>query len=399
MRWVIHVDMDAYFASVETLVNPSLRGKPIIVGGVPGTRSTVSTASYEARKFGIKSGMAIAEAYRLCPQGVFLPGSSALYLHTSKRIFDLLGTFSPRVEPASVDEAYVEIEAADPQAEGRRIQAHLEATMHLSASLGISDSKYLAKVASSFEKPGGLTFLPRSAVREVLWPRPVSVLHGVGAKTESRLAALGYATVGDLGRAPEGALERSLGALGGALRRWSTGNDARRVTPPEEAPDAKSISHEHTLEEDLYDRSKVEAMVTYLAARVGRRARRHGMSGRRVLLKLRDKRFATITHGRILPEAVDSDGDITRIGHELLAETRFWERGVRLLGVSLQMLVPANAGRQLAFDFDSPAALSLPVIDRLKSKYGDGVIGSARILDTGRDPRRDGPRISFTYPR
>jgi DNA polymerase-4 len=337
MRWVIHVDMDAYFASVETLVNPSLRGKPIIVGGVPGTRSTVSTASYEARKFGIKSGMAIAEAYRLCPQGVFLPGSSALYLHTSKRIFDLLGSFSPRVEPASVDEAYVEIEAADPQAEGRRIQAQIATTVQLSASLGISDSKYLAKVASSFEKPGGLTFLPRSAVREMLWPRPVSVLHGVGAKTESRLAALGYATVGDLGRAPEGALERSLGALGGALRRWSTGNDARRVTPPEEAADAKSISHEYTLE-DLYDRSKVEAMACILR-RAGRRARRHG-SGRRVLL-LRDKRFETITQAFFPKRSID--GDITRIGHELLAETRFWERGVRLPGVSLYA-VPVNAG-------------------------------------------------------
>jgi DNA polymerase-4 len=344
--------------------------------------------------------MAIAEAYRLCPQGVFLPGSSALYLSTSKRIFELLGTFSPRVEPASVDEAYVEIDAPeDPRPEGRRIQAHLESTLHLSASLGISDSKYLAKVASSFEKPRGLTFLPRRAVGEMLWPRPVSVLHGVGEKTTLRLAALGYATVGDLGRAPEGALERSLGALGGSLRRWATGSDARRVTPPEEAADAKSISHEHTLEEDLYDRSKVEALVSDLATRVGRRARRHGMTGRRVLLKLRDKRFETITHGRILPQAIDSDGELCRIGHELLAETRFWERGVRLLGVSLQLLVPSSAGRQLALDFDSPAALSLPVIDQIKTKYGEGAIGSARILDTGRDRRREAPRISFNYPR
>lgn len=397
MGWIVHVDMDAYFASVEQLKNPALRGKPVVVGGLPGTRSTVSTASYEARRFGIRSGMAIAEAYRRCPQAVFLPGSSALYLHTSARIFELLRGFSPRLEPASVDEAYLEVESDDPRALGACIQERIEEDIGLTASLGISESKVLAKVGSSFKKPRGLTVLRRADVEEVLWPLPASVLPGVGEKTAARLALHGYRTVGDLGRASEAELVRRFGAHGASLRRRARGEDRGRVTPPEEAPDAKSIGHEHTLERDVYERSQLEALLCVLVQKVGRRARKHGLAGRRLLLKLRDRRFHTISHGRVLPRAVDADEDLFRIGCELLGETRFWERGVRLLGVSLQLLVPA---RQLELDLGPlRATRALPVVDALRSKYGARAVVLGRGLEAAEGRGPHDPRISFTLPR
>lgn len=387
MRWVMHVDMDAFFASVEQRVNPQLRGKPVIVGGRPGTRSTVSTASYEARPFGIRAGMSIGEAVRRCPHGVFLPGSTALYLHTARRIFEELRTFSPRVEPASIDEAYVELESAEPEAMAARIQTHLGSTVQLSCSIGTSESKYLAKVASSMNKPNGLTFLPRARVPALLWPLPVEVLPGVGAKTAAHLQALGFITVGDLARTPEPTLERVLGGVGVSLCRRARGEDRGRVTPPDEAPDARSIGHEHTLAEDCFDREKLEALLLELAGRVGRRARRHRLGGKRVVLKLRDRRFNTITHGRVVPEPVDADGDLYAIGRDLLGETRYWIRGVRLLGLSLQMLVNLDLVRQLAFEFATRPHRALPVLDEVRSKYGPASLEPARVLEAPRRKR------------
>ena len=400
MRYVIHLDMDAYFASVEQLKNPALRGKPVIVGGELGTRSVVATASYEARPYGVKSGMSIAEAYRLCPQGAFLSGSTSLYLHTSARIFKELGVFSPRVEPASIDEAYLEVETQeDARAHGHRIQAHIESKFGLTASLGLSDSKYLAKVCSSFAKPRGLTILMRGEVAEKLWPLPVVTLYGVGEKTAVRMQALGYATVGDLARGPADLVVGQLGAVGDWLRRCARGEDDLRVTPPDEAPDAKSIGHEHTLERDVYERLQLEAILYYLAEKTGRRARKAQMAGRRVVLKLRDRTFHTITHGRVLPHPVDADADLFRIGRDLLEETRFWERGVRLLGISLQMLVTTGGARQMALDFAARPSRAVPVVDLIKSKYGERAIGAARVLEAGRRRSGLGPkRPSFQPP-
>jgi DNA polymerase IV len=359
MRWVLHVDMDAFFASVEQLAEPSLRGRPVVVGGLPGTRSTVATASYEARRYGVKAGMPIGAAQRRCPQAVFLPGRPALYALTARRIFAELRRFSARVEPASIDEAYVEVETAEPVALAQCIQAHLEATLHLSASLGISESKYLSKVASALVKPHGLTFLPRARLPSLLWPLPVAILPGVGEKTAARLEARGFITVGDLARTPEPVLERVLGGVGVSLCRRARGEDGGRVTPPDEAPDAKSIGHEHTLATDCFDRERLEELLRVLAARVGRRARRHQLGGRRVVLKLRDRRFNTITHGRLVPEPVDADVDLFRIGSELLVETQSWERGVRLVGLALQQLVHLDRGRQLGLGFGAPAEYAL----------------------------------------
>jgi DNA polymerase IV len=359
MRWVLHVDMDAFFAAVEVLANPNLRGKSVIVGGLPGTRSTVAAASYEARRYGVRAGMSIGEAERRCPQGVFLPCSPPLYVDAARRIFAELGHFSARVEPASIDEAFVEVETDAPMQFAARVQAHLEATLRLSASIGISESKCLAKVASGLDKPHGLTFMPRERLPEMLWPRPVAILPGVGEKTAARLTALGFRTVGDLACTPAPALERVLGGVGVSLCRRARGEEGGRVTPPDEAPDAKSIAHEHTFQADCFDRAQLEALLRVLASRVGHRARRHGLGGCRVVLKIRNGRYDTHTRSRSLPVPVDDDVELVRIAVELLAETRIWEHGVRLVGLGLQRLVHVERGRQLALGFGAEAAPTL----------------------------------------
>jgi DNA polymerase-4 len=408
MRWIVHVDMDAYFASVEQMIDPRLAGKPVIVGGRPGSRGVVTTASYEARPFGVRSGMPIGEAVRRCPHAVFLPGNHALYIDYSKRIFAVLREFTPRVQPASVDEAYLDLEdgvvataqspavTAGGRALGRRIQEALATRTGLNASLGMADSKFLAKMASGWEKPRGITVVTRADLPARLWPLPLAAMYGIGAKLDARLRGLGYTTIGDLAGAPDGQLERQLGAYGALLARRARGDDGGRVLPPEESPDARSIGCEQTLEHDESNRERIEAMLSALATRVGRRARRHGFAGRRVVLKLRDPQFATITHGRMVPQPVDTDADLVRIAHDLLSETRFWERGVRLLGVCLQQLVRAGDGRQLEFDFGAMGR-ALPALDAIRSKYGEQSIGAARILEAGGEARR-GPSITFAVP-
>jgi DNA polymerase-4 len=400
MRYAIHVDMDAFFASIEQRANPHLRGKPVIVGGAPGTRSAVASASYEARVFGVRAGMPTSEAQRQCPQGLFIPGNASHYLHTSVRLYRLLERFAPRVEPASIDEAYLDIETeGDVQELGRRIMASIESELGLTASLGISDSKYLAKVCSSFAKPRGLSVLMRAEVAEKLWGRPLEVLYGVGEKTAARLQGLGCRNVGDVARLPLPVLQVQLGIVGLALHDMVWGRDHWRVVTPRESPDAKSIGHEHTLHRDLFDRSRIEALLCGLAERVARRARRGGMAGRRVVLKLRDPRFFTITHGRVLPQAVDTAEEIFHSARQLLHETRFWERGVRLAGLSLQLLVRTEAARQIQFDFAASGQKKSPLVDRIRSKYGEHAIGLARSLEAGRRPKRLAPYPSFQAPR
>ena len=389
MRYAIHVDMDAFFASIEQRANPALRGKPVIVGGKPGSRSAVAAASYEARRFGVHSGMPTSEAARLCPQAVFLQGNSAHYVHTSVKFYKLLREFSPRVEPASIDEAYLEADVHGAVEDfGRRIMRAVESQLGLTASLGISDSKYLAKVCSSFSKPRGMTVLMRGDVPLLLWPRPVGCLYGVGEKTELKLNKMGCTSVGDLARMKLPDIERRLGQPGMALWHQARGEDHWRITTPDEAADAKSIGHEHTLHEDVFEQSRIEALLCDLCERVSRRARRAHLGGRRLVLKLRDRSFYTTTHGHTLPRLIDSAEDLFAAARVLLQETRFWRRGVRLLGVSLQGLSDASSGRQLCFDFDRRSQRTSPVVDSINRRYGDHAIGLARSLEAKR--RRGG---------
>jgi DNA polymerase-4 len=275
----------------------------------------------------------------------------------------------------------------------------IESELDLTASLGISDSKYLAKVCSSFAKPRGLTVLLRAEVATKLWPRPVDTLYGVGERTAERLRALGCESVGDVARTPVQVLKHAFGVYGETLHDLARGRDRWRVVTPREAADARSIGHRRTLSTDFHERSRIEAFLCNLAEKVARRARRYGLAGRRVVVTLRDPRFHTITHGRVLPEPVDSAEAIFAVACSLLGETRFWERGVRMVGITLQLLVPAQAARQLHFEFSARGERTSPVVDSIRSKYGEHAIGLARTLESGRRSRRGPRHVSFQPPR
>jgi DNA polymerase-4 len=243
-----------------------------------------------------------------------------------------------------------------------------------------------------------LTVLLRADVPEKLWPRPVETLFGVGERTAERLQALGCESVGDVARTSTRILEREFGVYGATLHDLASGRDAWRIVTPREASNARSISHRHTLGRDVYERSRLEASLCSLSERVARRARRYGLSGRRVVVTLRDPRFHTITHGRVVNEPVDSAEAIFAIARVLLGETRFWERGVRLVGVTLQLLTRTGAGRQLHFEFSRRGERTSPVVDRIRTKYGEHAIGLARTLELGRRSRRGPRHVSFHPP-
>ncbi|MCZ6794380.1 MAG: DNA polymerase IV, partial [Planctomycetota bacterium] len=311
-RRILHLDMDAFFAAVEVLDNPELRGKPVIVGGTPQGRGVVSTASYEARRYGVHSAMPAAQAVKLCPAGIFLRPRLGRYAAVSREVFHLLAAYTPLVEPVSIDEAFLDVTGCRPLrgasrssgavAIARELQERVEeVTGGLTCSVGVAWNKFLAKLASDLEKPRGLVVVPEEGVEEFLGPLPVSRLWGVGPRTAERLGRLGLRRVKDLQAVPAGDLERILGKeLGRHVARLSRGQDERPVEPH---GDPRSISMEQTYGEFLPadDVERLEAELFRMSDGVASRLRKSGLRGRVVTLKVRDERFATRTRSRTLP--------------------------------------------------------------------------------------------------
>ncbi|MGE7437431.1 DNA polymerase IV [Kitasatospora sp. NPDC001175] len=347
---IIHLDMDAFFAAVEQASKPSLRGKPVVVGGLGG-RGVVSTASYEARRFGVHSAMPMAQARRLCPNAAFLAGRFQAYRQVSEIVMGLLRELSPLVEPLSLDEAFVDLEAgpygpaladAGPQ-EGaqlvRAIAEDLRADIHartaLTGSVGAAGSKLMAKIASEQAKPDGLVLIGIGSERAVLSPLPVRALPGVGPATEQALRRVGLATVADLAEAGEEELVQLLGrAHGTGLYATSIGLDEREVVPDR---DAKSVSVEDTFEVDLADRDVILRQVEVLTARCVQRLRAAGRSGRTVVLKVRRFDFSTLTRSETLRAPTDDEGVIAETARRLAMQVDI-TGGVRLLGVGVSQL-------------------------------------------------------------
>lgn len=350
MGAILHLDMDAYFASLEQARDPALRGEPVVVGGVPGQRATVASASYEARAYGVRAGMPIGEAARRCPRAAFRPVDVALVRRTTRRIFEILGEYSPCVEPAGWDEAFLEV-AGDALAVARAIQVRLERELGLSCSFGVSESKALARMASSFEKPRGLTTLWRADVESKLWSRPVATLHGVGPCTAARLGAHGLATVGDLARCEPERLAAVFGSRAAAWQRDAHGQDAATVTPIAALGDARSIGHAHTPEQDLVDRAAITTILDALATRIARRAQRGGLAGRRLVLAVgivepsggvRSRTFSRKLHAPISGEEA-----LRHAARRLMQRALPEGAVVRRLGVTLHELERV-ASRQLS---------------------------------------------------
>ncbi|MBW2056420.1 MAG: DNA polymerase IV [Deltaproteobacteria bacterium] len=333
-RTICHIDMDAFFAAVEQLRNPALKGKPVIVGG--GLRGVVSTASYEARAFGIHSAMPIFQARRLCPQGVFLPARMGLYREVSARIMDFLTRVSPKVEQVSVDEAYLDLTGTrrllgEPVAVAGKIKNWILQNIGLTCSVGIAPNKFLAKIASDWDKPDGLTVIEEDRVDGFLRELPVAKLPGVGQKTLEILLGLGISRVGQIQKLPEAILIRKFGKFGGRLLELSRGVDSSEVTP---CRPPKSISSEDTLDQDTDDVEILSNFVMAQAATVGKRLRRQGLRARTVTLKLKYSDFRLTTRAHTLEGPTDSTKTIRDAALKLLRSQKGMSK-VRLVGVSV----------------------------------------------------------------
>ncbi len=336
-EFVLHVDLDQFIAAVELLRHPELVGKPVVVGGEgdPTKRGVVSTASYEARAFGIRSGMPLRTAFTRCPEAVFLPVDAPAYLAASRRVMRTLRTFPATVEVAGWDEAFLRVDSDDPEGLAREIQRSVFARTRLWCSIGIGDNKLLAKVASRLAKPAGVFRLTAAEWHEVMDARPVDALWGIGRKTAARLAALGVRTVADLEGAPEELLARVFGPRTGPwLRRLAAGEDSSPVFAEPRVP--KSRGRERTFQRDLTQADRVREEVCRLTDELAEELRRDGRAAVRLTVKVRFAPFVTSTHGLALASPTNRADDL--LGAALRALGRFeLDRPVRLVGVRAEL--------------------------------------------------------------
>ena len=394
-RVILHLDMDAFFAAVEEMDNPSLRGKPVVVGADPKGgrgRGVVSTANYEARKYGIHSAMPISEAYRRCPHAVFLPVRGHRYAEISRQIMAILRQYTPLVEPLSIDEAFLDLTHTlkihgDPVAVAREIKSRIRREVgDLTASIGIAPNKFLAKIASDLEKPDGLVVVGEDQIEAFLWPLPVSRLWGVGKKTQPVLEALGIRTIGDLARFPKEELVEHFGSFGARLWELAHGVDDRPVVP---ASEAKQVSREHTFEQDVGDLEVVERTLLALVDRVTRTLRDEGVRGRTVTLKIRLEDFSTFTRSRTLSEPTDRFAVVAEVARDLLHRFRREGKRVRLIGVGVSNL--ERGARQLSlFDEKEPEEAADDVVDLVRKRFGEQAIRRAAALGRNERERDDG---------
>ncbi len=373
------MDMDAFFAAVEQLDHPEWRGLPVIVGGDPNGRGVVSTASYEARPYGVRSAMPAATAARLCPDAIWVRPRGTRYRELSLQVRECLWAETPLVEPVSIDEAYLDVtpgryEPEHPAEAARRIQERVE-ELGLSCSVGVATSKVVAKIASDADKPGGLTVVSPGEEAAFLAPLPVSSLPGAGAVTCERLAGFGVHTLGRLASLDEDSALEILGSHGMSFVRRARGIDERPVVA---SPERKSVSHERTFSEDLTAREEVHHELASLAERVGRRLRAKGMRGRTVTVKLRYADFTTRTVQRTLPSVTDSERVFGPVAAELLDSVWRPGTGLRLLGVGLSGFGPATEQMDLFSGVEEERRAADDALtrglDRVRDRFGEDAV-------------------------
>jgi len=413
---ILHVDLDAFFASVEQLADPSLRGRPVIVGGLS-PRGVVAAASYEAREFGVHSAMPMMRARRACPSGVYLAPRFDAYQDASRAVMTIFRAYTPLVEPISLDEAFLDVRGArrlhgTGPVIAQRIRDHVRADTGLTASVGVASTKLLAKLASDLSKPDGLLVVAPGTELDFLHPLDVRRLWGVGPATQKRLARLGVHTIGDLAAQPEDTLVAALGnSQGHHLHALAWNRDDRPVEPDHEV---KSIGHEETFAVDLFDREVLGHEITRLADKVGSRLRAAGRAARTVQLKARYPDFRTVTRSRTLEVPTDVGAELAAVARELLEQVAV-EQGIRLLGVSGQQLVATPDTGDQGELFGDPADPAAPTasgtptaptapgpdrskraaversMDAVREKFGPGAVGPAGPRSLGA-PRRSPPR-------
>ena len=392
---ILHVDMDAFYASVELITRPELRGKAVIVGG--GGRGVVLSATYEARAMGVHSAMPMSRARRIAPDAIVIEPSHHRYAEVSAGVMALFHSITPLVEPLSLDEAFLDVSGAvrrlgSPTAIAELIRARVYDEQRITCSVGVAPTKFIAKLASTQAKPDGMLLVPADAVVAFLHPLPVSALWGVGERTEERLISLGLRTVGDIAHTPVDTLIRALGqASGQRLYDLAWGRDDRDVIP--DAAE-KSIGNEETFARDVDDPEVIHREILRLSQKVAARVRAHEVFGRTVVLKVRFADFTTITRSRTLPEPTDVGQEVYTVARELFDALRLQRARIRLVGVRLEGLVgEADRVEQLTLDEGLAGATAADrraaevAADRLRDRYGHDVVRPARLVgDDGRTP-------------
>ena len=382
-RAILHVDMDAFFAAVEERDNPDLRGKPVIVGAGPHERGVVAAASYAARKFGVHSAMPSRTAYKLCPHGIFVQPHMKKYSQASKQIMAILETFTPLVQPLSIDEAFLDVTGSlelfgDARTIAQRIKADIRAQTGLTASVGVAPNKFLAKLGSDLNKPDGLTVITEANKVELLAPLPVAKIWGVGKVTEKRLRDLGLQTIGDIQRMPLAELRLHCGNLADHLRALALGEDDREL---ELDGESKSISSEHTFDVDTADLDQIKKCLLEQCDEVGTRLRQEKLAARTVQLKLRYADFTTLTRRRTLAQPTQDEMLLYEVAGQLLLAEDITGQRIRLIGVGGSNLVSPEDQRDL-FDHDAEKRARLATaVDALRAKLGTKSIKRGTALE------------------
>ncbi|MDP9223737.1 MAG: DNA polymerase IV [Actinomycetota bacterium] len=389
---ILHVDMDAFYASVETIKDPALRGKPVIVGG-RGSRGVVTSASYEARAFGVASAMPLVRARRLCPHGIFVANDFSSYQDYSHRIRAVFESFTPLVEPLSLDEAFLDVSGSvrlfgTPLAIARQIKQAIS-QLGLACTVGVAPNKFLAKLASASAKPDGLLVVPADGVQSFLHPLPVSALWGVGPHTDETLRRLGMKTVGDLAGLSRRTLERALGeALGAHLHALARGLDSRPVVTDEPS---KSVGSEETYERDLDSSEEVLRELLRLTDRTAGRLRTKNLCGRTVTIKIRFSNFKTITRSKTLPWEVDTTAEIYEVAQQLCRRLHLERPRIRLVGVAVGGLAAGPPRRQLdlltAAGGEGRAVEvrrrnAAHAVDAIRGRFGEASVAPATLLQS-----------------
>ncbi|HJX60334.1 MAG TPA: DNA polymerase IV [Thermodesulfobacteriota bacterium] len=372
-RIILHIDMDAFFISVEERDDPSLRGKPAAVCGSL-SRSVVTSANYEARPFGIRAGMPVQEAKRRCPPLILVEGDHSKYTETSARIFSIMKDYTPLVEVASIDEAYLDVTQSQLLFKSalhiaQSVKERIREKERLTCSIGVAPNKLLAKLGSRLQKPDGLVIIEKEKVEEILKDLPVSSLHGIGPKLEEALKSIGISTCGQLGKVHVSFLKKRFGVIGERLQEMGLGLDDSPVVPFDEEEDAKSISHSVTLEEDTSNSNLLRKVLLQLSERVSRRMRRDGFYGRRVVLTVRYSDFYTFSKQKTISKWINSGNEIFGEALEIF-ESLPHPKPIRLLGVGVSLLKKEWCQMDL-FERRDKKEKMLKTMDRVNERFGD----------------------------
>ena len=384
-RVIAHVDLDAFFAAVEQRDNPFLKGKPVVIGADPKEgkgRGVVSTCSYEARRYGIHSAMPISIAYRKCPHAHFLRGDMSKYKQASRKVFKIFSDFTPHVEPISIDEAFLDITGSyhlfgsAPSETGVQLRQKIREHVGLTASVGLAPVKMVAKIASDYCKPDGLLEIKEGGVLDFIHPLDVGKLWGVGPKTQQSLNQLGVVTVGDLAEISQQDLIRRFGEHGRHLYCLAHGIDSREVVEDEEI---KSVSHEHTFEQDTRDQEEIEKVFLKLSEKVSRRLRRYELAGKTITVKIRTKGFHTSTRASTLSERTNYTDVIYRKARQIFRD--FYQPGmwVRLIGVKVNNFEDPYVKDSLFVEAGQERLEKVhKAVDAIKDKFGESAIHRGR---------------------